>query len=402
MKKIILVIWISLIVGNISYGQSLEHYVNKALQNNMLLRAKQQRIEQSKQDAKASGIPTDPMLQGGYYISPVSTKAGDMQGQIGVEQQLSWLGTYKAEKSLYQSKVQIQQKSYDQLERTITYQTQIAYFQVKRLNIEKQLYHLEQSNYQKQKEWLTQRLSTAKASQLDILRLQLQIDELSTKIEITQNSIVAQTAVLNRWVHGTDNLEVATDSIWRSITLTQQEIISNPTIQTMDAQAQSLRLQQKWITKNRMPKIRLGLNYTFITPYDNTAMSDNGQDAIMVKLGISLPVFSSKKAKAEHLSVHAQQESLEMRKLDQTRNLRSQWTETSKMLQNKQAQISLLHKQLDTTAKALVLIETAYYAGESTYLEFLRLEEQQLNLRITLAKSQADAHVLYAKLTLLK
>ncbi|QZT37729.1 TolC family protein [Halosquirtibacter xylanolyticus] len=399
--KYILAITISIFCMS-TKAQSLNEYIDIALKQNQQLQAKQNMVDQKRNDVDATGLLNDPMITGGYYINPVSTKVGNMQGQIGLEQQLPWVGTLKTERQLSKSKITMEQRSLDEVIRNIIYQTKSTYYEVMRLQIDLGLYKQNLKIYQEQQQWLSQQVANGEASNVDLLRLQLQIEEQRTKIEVIQNQKSASVANFNALLNRTPEALVLTLDHWDELNFYNQTIENHPIIETLEAQEQSLVIQQKLISKRQMPMINLGLNYTFINPYSGTNISGNGDDALMIKMGITLPYFSSKKAKAQHKSVSSIQKSISSQKLNQYNTLKAQWIKGVKMLSNKKKQIALNQKQIHITKSALKLIRTEYLTNSTPYIELLRLEQQLLTYRISLSKNQEEAHQLNAKLEYLK
>lgn len=71
----------------------------------------------------------------------------------------------------------------------------------------------------------------------------------------------------------------------------------------LQRQLASLEAQQQVVQKEGLPVVGLGVDYSILSKYDTMTMANNGQDAVMPMLSISLPIFRSKyKAKQKEVT----------------------------------------------------------------------------------------------------
>lgn len=396
---ILLILLTSFIEGK---GQTLSDYTKIAIENNQQLQSIQHRIEGKGHDIESVGLLSDPMISGGYYVNPVSTRVGDMQAQLTIEQALPWMGTLKAEKGVAQGKKQVEERYYEFEKRKVILSTKQLYYRIKRKQIDKKIYQEQLGIYNKQEEWLAQRVANGQASNVDLLRLRIKIEAKEAKVEETADESMAFQASFNQLLNRNAEETIHVTDQWTELEQFLQDVQAHPSIEIIDSKDQVYQASEKMVRKKQNPQFKVGASYTFIEPYAGSTLPNNGEDALMIKVGISLPFFSNKKGKAQIRSIRSNQSSLVAEKESKEKDLKAAWIGTSKQLQTTHRNIKLFKKQIDLTNQSLELLRSEYLTGKEKYIELLRMEESLLKYKEELSKSQEKAHLLTAMLEFLK
>ena len=99
MKKLIYILL--LLFGAEINAQTLNDYLKIAAENNLGLKAKFKDYEASLEKVNQVGSLPDPVLDFGYFISPVETRNGPQQAKIGVMQMFPWMGTLNVKEQVF-------------------------------------------------------------------------------------------------------------------------------------------------------------------------------------------------------------------------------------------------------------------------------------------------------------
>ncbi|HFX17861.1 MAG TPA: TolC family protein, partial [Flavobacteriales bacterium] len=151
--------------------------------------------------------------------------------------------------------------------------------------------------------------------------------------------------------------------------------------------------KQKLAKKQALPKLLLGMDYIAI---DNDSPAVNaGQNAIMFKIGFSIPI-NRQKNKARLKEAVLQQQMVSYNIVEKTNRLKSILEEAFKNYDDAMNHINLYKTQINLSKRALQILKTAYENNARNFEEVLRMNQQLLDYTVQLQKSRSDKQIAIA------
>src|SRR6056297_1737566 len=171
-----------------SSAQTIEAYQQLAAENNPAVRAEFQKYLASLEAEPQVGALPDPELAFAYFISPIETRLGPQQARISLTQMFPWFGTLQDKRSVSDARAKAQYELFREMRNRVFYQTEKTLIE---------LYELEQSlgiateNLEilnSLVEISLRRYETDQASQVDVLRAQIEQEDLKTQISLLEDN----------------------------------------------------------------------------------------------------------------------------------------------------------------------------------------------------------------------
>jgi outer membrane protein TolC len=355
--------------------------------------------------AQAKALP-DPSLSFGYFLSPVETRVGPQRAKFSLVQMFPWFGTNGAKASVYEFNAQAKYQDFLDRKNRLFYQVKSAYYPIYevREQILWQKENLEILNTYKR--LATTKFSNGKGAMVDVIRVDIMIDEVSTNIEVMEGQLrpleVAFNRLLNRpdssVVHLQDNLQLQTtterydpDSV----------LASNPLLQSVDLKIEGAKAMEESAVRQGLPSFGVGIDYVIVDERSDTDMPDNGKNVLMPMVTMSLPIFRGK-YKASVKEAQLSREALVAKKQELVNDLISSLESTMYQMETAQQMGDLYDIQITKTRQAIGLLNTAYANESEELVEILRMEQQLLKYKIAKARAVRDYYLAEARLDYIK
>ncbi|NME69824.1 TolC family protein [Flammeovirga aprica] len=406
MRNIITLLLLLFSVAVKAQNPFLDSYIETALENNFGVQSKAQNIQAvASEKEMIKGEATSNLdLMYGYGVAPIETRNGPIDHKLSAGVMLPWFGTRSKKYDVVNFKVEKAQQQKQQTENTVKYTVRALYFQM--LQNKKDLFSARR-NFEILKTFesiaLTQ-YENAKGSLVDVLRVQMQIEEAENKInDLTADSTLFHqqfALVLN---HQVDAIELSEQFNFQSDSTAFLE--QNPKLLELDATQKVVNAEIQSVTKEASPKIKVALEYSMI---GNTQMqSDNsGNNAVMPMIGLSIPVFNSKKynGKKEQLALNNQ--TLQLQKQELQNVLQTEFLKAENQKSDAERAIRLMDQQISKVDQAIKIQREVYTVGNnsqgSAFIELLRLQMQRLDFQFEIHKAEQSKHTALAKIDFLR
>lgn len=365
-----------------AYTQSIESYFKFAAENNPGLKASYKAFEAELQrEARVGNLP-DPNLSFGYFISPVETRVGPQRAKISLSQMFPWFGTLKVQKGAARLEAEAKYQEFVDARNQLYFHVARAYYPLYEL---KNLIALEEQNLailSSYKDLAQVNYENNKGSLVDVLRVDMILNEAETRLRIRRKKQKPLETGFNRLLNRPDSANIAIgDSLPVSDLVdsySRDSILNaNPTLKELDLKVQAAEAHQEEVVKSGLPKIGVGLDYVFVDKRNDAVIHDNGKDAFMPMVSISLPIFRGKyKAAAKELEL--MQESYALKQVETSNELITSF-EMSQFEAHKQLEfIDLYTSQIEESRQSLDLLYTAYSNSGKDFEEVLRMQQQIL------------------------
>ena len=395
--KYIIIVLVLLAVK--AQGQSeLDNYLKIGAENNPGLKAKFSEYNAALEKVPQVGALPDPTASFGYFISPLETRVGPQRAKLGINQMFPWFGTLNAQEDVAIQRAKAKYEVFEEAKSKLFFDIKSAYFNIyfvkKGIDITRE--NISILNTFQQLALI--KIETGKASAVDEMRVEMEINELENQLAYLVDSKWALEVQFNKLLNQSiENSIITPNLLWdKNLDLSKDVILDsilnqNHLVKQLDFKIASWRNQEVVAKKLGAPKLSIGVDYAFIGNSANPNLgSENGRDAILFpKIGISIPIYRKKyKAMFNEATLYA--EANEFKKVDKQNQLTSLFEKGFKDYKDGNRRILLFAKQLILADKSLSILLAAYSSDGENFEEVLRMERKVLKYTLELDKARAD------------
>jgi outer membrane protein TolC len=458
MKFIITYILLMLLITGNAIGQTLEEYLVVAAENNPNLKAKFFEYQAALERVPQVGALPDPQLSFGIFIKPMERFAGDQIGSISLMQMFPWIGTLGAAKEEMTFMAKANYETFNEAKSTLFYEVKATWYTMHLLekeititseNIEL-LKTIEQvalarfksggqqgsgtggsgamgstgnttagsqgagmggMNMQSQTSSggaATQRSMTPMAetdnmgssgSMTDVLRVQLEMNELQNNLELLQESRIPLLARFNQLLNRPVKEKVLlADTVGAAqIPILLSEIPdsirnNNPMLKMLEQEEASYIAQGEMNRKMGFPMIGIGLQYDIFRPGMNSPAMMNGKNMLMPMATVTLPLWR-KKYNASVRESEWLQKSVEVQIQNVQNQLMVSYEDALKDFRDAERRVKLFQDQASLANQVLNLLIVQYSTGGTNFEEVLRMQQQVLDYRLNHLNAIIDGNI---------
>ncbi|MCO5251906.1 MAG: TolC family protein [Candidatus Kapabacteria bacterium] len=401
-KYIIKIIIVALLCNSWCYAQTLDDSFKIAAENNPGLQSVYKEYEAALQKVPQVNSLPDPTFTFGYFISPVETRVGPQQARFSLVQMFPWFGTLKAQGDAAALIAEAKFQNFLDARNKLYFQVAAAFYPLYELN---DLIAIEKENIdilESYKSISTKKFENGIGTMVDVLRVEIMLKDAQTNLNILIDKEKPLLTTFNKLLNRSENEKVTmTDSLktdYLTDDFRKDSLISaNPILKSLDLKIKASEAGELSAQKQGMPKFGIGLDYVMVGERRDIVMPDNGKDAIMPMISISIPIFRGK-YDASETEAKLMQESYMYQKIDLTNSLISNYEMVWFEIQQQQQLLSLYEQQIQLSQQSLNLIFTSYGNSGKEFEEVLRMQQQLLKYRKMRATALTQYHIAIAKL----
>jgi outer membrane protein TolC len=233
---------------------------------------------------------------------------------------------------------------------------------------------------------------------VDVIRVEIMIENIQTDIKLLQDQIKPLETQFNILLNRPDSLSVlVADSLFLIDYQELRDFENHPVLQSFDLKIQSAQQAEILAQKQRMPKFGLGLDYVIVAKRNDMDVPDNGKDAFMPMLSMSLPIYR-KKYDAAVKEIQLKQTALNYYKESFENQLVAEFEQTLYNLKKSEELLRLYDKQTQNTQQAINLLMIAYANLGKDFEDILRMQQELLKYQIAEANALTLFYISLAKL----
>ncbi len=375
---------------------SLSQYLTIAAENNPQLKAGFQNYMAALQRVPQVQALPDPKLAFGYFIQAVETKTGPQQFKVGLSQMFPWFGTlqlagqtqaYKA-KAAYEDFLEAKANLFKQV-KTVYY---TLYFQRENIKIIKESIEI----VKRFKSLAQQKVITGKSSSVDVLRADMALNQMQNDLKLWQDKFEATKItfenILNKPLNNINLPSELLPEKLPSLAVLQKKLEKNHAILKQDWLSKQFQTKEKLARKKRWPNFSVGVDYTNIGGIQFQGWTN---DALLLKVGFSLPIFRSKYKAAEAEANH-QQKASSQKKLAIKNTVLSSLENLYAAHKDALRKVNLFERQGKLAKRSIDLLQSDYMSGLPVFEEVLRMEQKYLKYSIEKQKALTETYKLSA------
>jgi len=384
-----------------SNAQNLEKYLEIAAQNNPGLKAKYVEFEAALQKVEQVNRLNDPTFSFGYFISPVETRVGAQRMKFSLGQMFPWFGTLDARQDIASQLAESKYQEFLAKQLLLYRNVKKAYYPILELgeHIKIQQNNLKLLNTYK--ELANIQFSNGKATMVDVLRVDIKMEDLESKISLLNDKRSPLEATFNLLLNRAADTIVLLDSFPKAVSEyygAQDSLwLNNPKIAAFELRIGAAKSNENLATLSSRPQIGIGLDYVVVSKRNVSTIPDDGKDILMPMATVTLPLYRSK-YKAAIKEANLQQEVLNLYKKDYENNLLSQYTLAKYKYDESLELIRLYTSEVTKTKRILGLLAISYGTNGKDYVELLRAQQTLLEHELTLSTQWKEYHIAVAQL----
>lgn len=405
-SNIYFLFFISLLIGITSNSsikaQSLEDYLIEGAENNPGLKASYFEFEAAMQKtAQVKALP-DLALSFGYFVSPVETRVGPQRAKFSLVQMFPWFGTNATKVNTYEFNAQAKYQEFINKRNELYYKIKASYYPIYETNeyIKWQKENLE--ILESYKRLSTTNFSNGKSAMVDVIRVDIMIDNAVTELKLLEDKIKPLEITFNSLLNRADSMKVIIQHELKSDFIETSYdkdsiMLNNPLLKEVELDMQAVAAMEETAKKQGLPSFGVGIDYVLVDERNDIDVPDNGQNAFMPMVTMSLPLFR-KKYNASIKEAQLMQMAIAEKKLDLENQLVSSYESERYELEKAGQLIDLYDQQILKTKQAINLLNSAYANSGKEFAEVLRMEQQLLKYKIAKATALKDYFISAAKL----
>ncbi|UZH54251.1 TolC family protein [Salinimicrobium tongyeongense] len=388
-----------LLFGNIE-AQTLEDYLLIAAENNPQVKAAYSEFEAALQEAPQVKSLPDPTLSVSAFGQMVETRLGPQEARFSLMQMFPWFGTLEARENVAELMAQAKFQAFLEARNEILLQVSSKYYELYELEQQLQYQQENLDILQNYKDLALSRVSAGSGALSDVLQADIMRNESITGLDVIRlrkDVLLAQfNALLDREKSEAVVLQQEIEILSENA-IFDTLVENNPQLEELENMAASARAREELAKKEGMPNVGLGLDYVIVGERMDMAVEDNGRDAIMPMLTVSLPIFRGK-YKAARKQAAFLAESYEQRKEGLRNQLSAEMESAFFEVREAQAMLQLYRRQVESSEQVLNLLLSSYRNAASDFEEVLRVRQELLKYQLAVAGAEANYLTALAKI----
>lgn len=384
------------------FTQSYADYSELAAENNPGLKAKYKSFEAAMQKVTQVSSMPDPSLSFGYFISPVETRVGPQRARFSLTQMFPWFGTLKAEEDAATLFAEAKYQEFLDARNQLHYQVSASYYPLYELQ---KLIEIERENQRilsSYKDIATTQFQNNKGSMVDVLRVDIMLKDATANLAILERKKKPLQTRFNNTLNRDEDEDVEVSDSLNVVEINEgyrrdSLLAAHPLLEELDLKVKASEAQEHAVSKQGLPKFGVGLDYVIVGERTDMDLKNNGKDAFMPMVTVSLPIFRGK-YKAGQKEARLMQEAYALQKEEVSNSLLSSYDMIWFEIQEQAELMALYDDQIETSKQSLNLLFTAYGNSGSDFEEVLRMQQQILKYQKMKATALAEYHIAIAEL----
>jgi outer membrane protein TolC len=394
-----------ILAAHTAMNQSLDDYLEVALQNNPDLKAAYFSFEAQLEKVEQVKFLTNPTLGFGYFISPIETRLGSQQTKISLSQIFPWFGTLSAKKATASLMAAAQFEQFRSKQALLTFKVKTAYYNyleaLELLEIHRQNLSIMKSH----KNMAKIAYSNGKSKNTEVLDANLMLDEITSNIQILDQRLDLLKRSFNRLLNRPDSLKITATTLAEPTDLNinkdpDSTLAHHPKMAALEQQMAAAIIDENVARKNGLPQIGVGIDYMVIQPLDGSMVKNNGKDALMPMVSLSLPIFR-KKYQSQIREIQLYQKQLAAQKKQLQNTLTIEWVTAQNQRFESQAQYDLDEKRIQNANQKITFAFSDFRVANGNFKNILEAQKNLLKFKLSQVTWKRNYAEALAKMTYL-
>lgn len=397
-RTILLLVFI-LATGS-GYSQSaLDEYIGIAVKNNPGLKSSYAEFEASMQRIPQMGSLDDPTFRVSSFGQMVETRTGQQMARFSLEQMFPWFGTLKEQRNVAALNAEGAFELFKSKRNELVTQVKQAYYPLYEID---ESIRINQENLKLLESFKTiavSRFQNGEGKLSDALRIDIMANEINTEINILKEKRRSLVVAFNKLINRDENSDVVAEAfnVSNTSTFNRDSLNRNPQLESFRKRVLAAQAQERVAEKQGLPKLGVGFEYIITQKRPGMVFEDNGKDAYMAMVSLSLPIYR-KKYKAAVKESQLMQTSFTEMQSEAENNLIADFEMAQFELIRSRQQVELYRKQVAQTNQVLNLLTSSYENNGAGFDEILEVERSLLKYQLMEVSADKEYGLAVAKM----
>ena len=407
--NIIMLLWLLIPIGNtMAQTQQLEEplhgYLKIAAENNPELKSIfNSYLATLERMPQARALP-DPTVMFNIFTSPVETRVGAQNAGISLSQAFPWFGQLKSQEQAVAMLAKARFEAFEDAKNRIFFDVRSIYYDLYVLEAAIAITEENVRLLESFRELANVRLESNTGSAVDLLRVEMDLDELNNQLLYLEESRIPIQTRFNELLNVETPIRIEVPVTLETILIEEGRSIlldsimtHNPTLKGFEFEMSALDAEIDVAQKMGLPSFNLGLSYTSISPRTDVAdFSGNGKDALIFpQVGVRIPLYRNK-YRAMVKEKELLKTSVNYRKEDKENKLETVLEQTLRDYADAHRRVALYNRLIAYATQSLDILVSQYTTAGADFEEVLRMERQLLRYELELEKARADQNTFVA------
>jgi len=340
------------------------------------------------------GTLPDPQLVFGYFAMPVETKNGPQRFNISFTQLFPWFGTLNNREDVFVNSAKAKYEIFEEARSKLFFDVRSNYYDLyfikKGIDITNDNIRILESF----RKLALIKIAAGKSSGVNELRVEMELANLENNLALLRDRMQVYTVKFNNLINVDNNVPVEIPgTLWEDdILLSRQAVLDtllqkNHELKSLDYKFESFKSKEELAQKNGTPNIILGVDYINIGKV--SGVDNSGKDALLFKVGITLPFYRKKYSSLVNEALYLQK-STQNQKEEKINALETLFERVYSEYADAKRRITLYENQSSLASKAIRILESEYSSNGKNFEEILRMERNLLKYSLELEKARAD------------
>ncbi len=382
----------------------LDHYLQEAAQNNPGLKAQVYEYQSILEKSPQVGTLPDPELMVMYFANPRNYSSPISRMTFSATQRFPWFGTLNTAEKRVQNLARAQLQEVINTRNRLFRDIKEVWFRMYQIT-----HHI--GVFRENLELLNMLESTAeimyetgKASQVDIIRLQIEKEKMLSRIERMEDKLGPQQIEFNTLLNREPGAEIDMPAPMESHTLelSQDEILAaiqsqNPHLSGLDYNRKAAEFAREGARISGLPSFGVGVE-AMLPNFMYMAMMPGDRTALTAKLSLKVPLYRNR-YQAQQREAQMTVRSTETRIAEAENRLYSEAEKHLQQYRDARYRIDLYEDRLiPKTRQALDIAIEAYSTELGNFEELIKLQAQILDYEMDLNTALVERNIAVANL----
>lgn len=453
--KLIFISFLLWIAGNIT-GQDLDDYLLIAARNNPDLKSRFEQYQSAIERVPQVGALPDPQLSFNFLLKPMERFSGEQLGSISIMQMFPWMGTLDAAKQEMAFMAKARYEAFNEAKSMLFFEVKTVWYDLQLLESEVAVSRETLELLKSMERIAIARLSggsqtgsvqtnpgksglsvsqdqgnssggmgnmamasssgpsstlsssmtgmsssdgmSGKAGMTDILRAQMEINELKNDLALLEDKRSVLVARFNELLNRPRKEPVVLPDSLETVTLPVDLLVipdtilsRNPMLHMLAQEEAAYEARAEMNRKMGLPMVGVGIQYDLFRKGDNSPGMMNGMDMVMPMVTISLPVWR-KKYNAAVSEANGMKQAIAYQKEAVENQLLVSFENVLKDFRDADRRTKLYKDQAALSQQTLNLLLVQYSTAGSNFEEVLRMQQQLLRYRLSHLNAIVDGN----------
>jgi outer membrane protein TolC len=383
---------------------ALNQYIQEALANNPRIEGLFQQYYARLEQVPQVGALPDPQIMLQYHINPMEQNNPLTRTTVSARQMFPWFGTLGKRQEQVEKVAEVEWTAFEEARNEIVQNVKERWYRMHELHHHLMIFDQNMDLLGQLERQVQRRYESGDVSQVDLLRIQIEQDDLETQIANTEDKLEAMKVRFNSLLNRPAETEVEIPKVMYSTQLAKseehlQKIIHkrNPELRGRELQEEAARVAEEQARLEGRPSFGLGLmvmnkNYMYMPLMLGEGAAVTGSLTIRVPLSRSKYRAQRKEARIEARVAREEQQDVINRLAAETESLLQQYRDADRRID--------LHEErlIPKTRQALEVAQADYSSGRADFEQLIQLQQQLLDYEMMLNTAYVEQNISIAEI----